>query len=70
MATFWNRRTAWRPVPQIKHYVAAAGWVGPSPFAPTTARLRSDRVDGARMGHEAQMFCGRTRALLGLLEAL
>lgn len=31
---------AWRSVP-VKHYVAALGWSGTSPFAPTTERLRS-----------------------------
>jgi pimeloyl-ACP methyl ester carboxylesterase len=32
---------AWRSVP-VKHYVAAARWAEPSPFAPTTARLQGD----------------------------
>jgi pimeloyl-ACP methyl ester carboxylesterase len=32
---------AWRRVP-VKHYVAATGWQGPSPFGPTTQRLRAD----------------------------
>jgi pimeloyl-ACP methyl ester carboxylesterase len=32
---------AWRRVP-VKHYVAATGWPGPSPFAATTARVQAD----------------------------
>lgn len=32
---------AWRSVP-VKHYVAATGWAGESPFADTAERLRSD----------------------------
>lgn len=31
----------WRSV-TVKHYVAATGWPGDSPFAPTTARLQRD----------------------------
>lgn len=34
-------RGAWTSVP-IKHYVAATGWPGQSPFASTTARLQAD----------------------------
>ena len=55
----------------IKHYVAAAGWVGPSPFAPTTARLRSDpgwTVHEWDTRHNV-LWDGPGR-VLGLLEAL
>lgn len=31
----------WRSVP-VKYYVAATGWVGQSPFAPTAVRLHAD----------------------------
>ena len=32
---------AWESVP-VKHYVAATGWPGPSPFAPIAERVRAD----------------------------